>query len=538
MMSSPFTSKLGTNYCPPDDEIAEIENLLAEPEVRLKCLDDEIASLQRSIDELEDERIRLRAYVEAHRALISPIRRLPLDIIEEIFIACLPTHRNCVMSAMEAPVILGRICSWWRAISLSTPRLWSRLHIVEPACPRNNPAIFEPMLVQRFEATRTWLSRSGNCPLSISLKCNYDQAGLTSTTPTHLIQALLPFAPRWEHITFSTFYSVLESMSHLVEADVPMLKSIGIMQATPGLAVPWESLGFLRAPAIHSFSIAGSSFRPLELPLSWERLTDLSILEGWGSANRSLTSEMSLHLLASCPQLRICRLIVHTGPEISTTHREPVLELSFLHTLDLQCVGPLSTTFCQIFPRLLFPQLRHLKLRGNIKSVYVPETVYPGSVFRAAPRVQTIDINLQSFSKASLAHFLRGLPPTLRELNIGDTQSPGGFHGFEKLLDDEILELLIPSPACPAPGFPNLQVLEIKHGCVFSDAAVLRFIKLRMLKRVTIAFERDMQLDILAELEPLVQNGLHLELTYHPPEVCRFSPWQGLTDVSTLFQSH
>ncbi|KAJ6456394.1 hypothetical protein C8R45DRAFT_1034332 [Mycena sanguinolenta] len=35
--------------------------------------------------------------------------------------ACMPTHRNCVMSAAEAPVILGRICSSWRAISIHRP---------------------------------------------------------------------------------------------------------------------------------------------------------------------------------------------------------------------------------------------------------------------------------------------------------------------------------------------------------------------------------------------------------------------------------
>ncbi|KAJ7782493.1 hypothetical protein DFH07DRAFT_704529, partial [Mycena maculata] len=59
--------------------------------------------------------------VEAHKA---PTRRLPLDFIQEIFVACLPTHWNCAMSASEAPVILGPVCSSWRSISLSTPRLW------------------------------------------------------------------------------------------------------------------------------------------------------------------------------------------------------------------------------------------------------------------------------------------------------------------------------------------------------------------------------------------------------------------------------
>ncbi|KAF8138039.1 hypothetical protein K438DRAFT_1537299, partial [Mycena galopus ATCC 62051] len=123
-MASPFAPRLGTNYCPTDEEVLDIADLLVEPTLRLKGIDDEIAKLQTAIDKLAEERDSLGAYVEAHQALISPARRLPLDIVQEIFIACLPTHRNCVMSASEAPVLLGRICSSWRTISLSTPRLW------------------------------------------------------------------------------------------------------------------------------------------------------------------------------------------------------------------------------------------------------------------------------------------------------------------------------------------------------------------------------------------------------------------------------
>ncbi|KAJ7161825.1 hypothetical protein C8R43DRAFT_991535 [Mycena crocata] len=129
-MTSPFTHRLGTNYCPSDEEVADIQALIFESSPQLNSLTDEIAAMQRSIDKLTKERDSLAAYLEAHKALLSPIRRIPLDIIQEIFIACTPAHRNCVMSAKEAPVLLGRICSSWRCISLSTPRLWSRLHIV------------------------------------------------------------------------------------------------------------------------------------------------------------------------------------------------------------------------------------------------------------------------------------------------------------------------------------------------------------------------------------------------------------------------
>ncbi|KAJ7785455.1 hypothetical protein B0H14DRAFT_2958528 [Mycena olivaceomarginata] len=79
----------------------------------------------KAISELNEERSSVADYVEAHRALISPVRRLPLDMLQEIFVACLPTHRNCVMSASEAPVLLGRICSSWRTVVMQVFPLYT-----------------------------------------------------------------------------------------------------------------------------------------------------------------------------------------------------------------------------------------------------------------------------------------------------------------------------------------------------------------------------------------------------------------------------
>ncbi|KAJ7252089.1 hypothetical protein B0H12DRAFT_623079 [Mycena haematopus] len=110
-----------------------------------------------------------RRLINSPRSATQLPIRLPLDIIAEIFIACLPTHRNCVMSATEAPVILGRICSSWRTISLSTPRLWSRLHIVQPESLHWPNGPYEARVAQRLEVGNAWLKRSGNLPLSISL---------------------------------------------------------------------------------------------------------------------------------------------------------------------------------------------------------------------------------------------------------------------------------------------------------------------------------------------------------------------------------
>ncbi|KAJ7154880.1 hypothetical protein C8R43DRAFT_857362, partial [Mycena crocata] len=63
-------------------------------------------------------------YISAYKALVSPVRRRPPDIVQEIFLACLPTRHNAVMSTRDAPLLLAHICSAWRVLALATPALW------------------------------------------------------------------------------------------------------------------------------------------------------------------------------------------------------------------------------------------------------------------------------------------------------------------------------------------------------------------------------------------------------------------------------
>ncbi|KAJ6538775.1 hypothetical protein DFH09DRAFT_1283160 [Mycena vulgaris] len=224
--------ELGTNYCPEDAGATEIRALLLESTLQVKRLDGEIADLQKATDKLKEERDGLVAYVEAHKALISPVRRLPLDVIQEIFMACLPTHRNCVMSAREAPALLGRVCT--------------RLHIVGPTRPyRPTSPSFEEKFAQRLETTTTWLRRSEQCPLSISLESGVEfmPPSTTSHDTRHFIQALMPFSFRWQHIQFTVPTSLLGDMWRLSHADVPMLKSIELEEFNfPKLPLRWDSL--------------------------------------------------------------------------------------------------------------------------------------------------------------------------------------------------------------------------------------------------------------------------------------------------------
>ncbi|KAJ7359304.1 hypothetical protein DFH08DRAFT_685584, partial [Mycena albidolilacea] len=106
------------------------------------------------------QRDQIQTHIDSHKALISHPRRLPVDILREIFVACLPANRNAVMSAQEAPLLLGRICSAWRTITLSTPRLWASLHIPLDHILDNE--------ARKLAATE-WVQRSGVCPILLAV---------------------------------------------------------------------------------------------------------------------------------------------------------------------------------------------------------------------------------------------------------------------------------------------------------------------------------------------------------------------------------
>ncbi|KAJ7850033.1 hypothetical protein B0H14DRAFT_2764498 [Mycena olivaceomarginata] len=516
-MSSPFASLLGTNYCPKDTEVVQIRDFLVDPLLRLKRLDDEIAVMRKALDTITEERDTLRTYVEAHKALISPFRRLPVDIVEAIFLACLPTHRNCVMSAREAPVILGRICRPWRIISQSFPPLWSSLHIVEPRRPYHARAgLYEAKISQRQEVAITWLQRSGTCPLSISLVDDNIDA-----IPGSLMNLLIPFAPRWQEITLSVPSLTLKTLSCLTENDVPLLKDLAIAQRLErGNGSALLSLSpVLHAPSLSRFSLSGSNIHYSYLPLQLSHLTALTLVgaEQWGAENVAQSCQIFLEIFYQCSQLRTCTLRVHERP--GEYLQDSVVECPFLHTLNLFCTSSVLYTAGRLLSRLSVPVLQDFEIYGDWRTDRSEAYNASGgdslwAILATCARLKFIATDNATFSKYRWMDFLRNLPPTIQRFRI----VPSG-HIFE---------------ASPDPILPVLEELTVDDGhFVVSDEVLLRFIVSRIptLRRVDIAVSRERQVDILPTLQPFVEAGLKISVTYSTPSPLPFSPWQGLPEA-------
>ncbi|KAJ7252121.1 hypothetical protein B0H12DRAFT_1118592 [Mycena haematopus] len=545
-MTSPFASRLGTNYCPPDAELAQIQELLVEPCLRLKHLDDEIAVMRKALDKLTEERDALGAYVDAHKALLSPLRRLPLDVIEEIFMACLPTHRNCVMSATEAPVILGRICGSWRAISHSLPRLWSSLHIVEPTRPYHSPpytftpGLYEAKVTQRLDVANTWLRRSGTCPLSISLESNLDHGVTPPFTPSPapsppstdlFLNMLMPLASRWQNIHLVVPPLALEALSRLTENDVPLLRRLKIVQRPQHPPnIPRWSLAqcrILNGPALSKFSISGSNINSSDLPLRWDQLTTLSLMGGAWGIGHTQSCQTVLDLLSRCPKLETCKILVHDPPEVHLP--DSIIECPVLHTFNLQSIGAPASTCGRLLSRLSLPRLRDFTMRGQAELGDVISADSLARSLSASTRLEAITIDSDSFSKASLMDFICGLPPTIQRLHITDR-----FHTWsptDGALDDDVLGVLTASQDRPT-HCPALKKFVMLHCRKISDEALRNFIISRVptLEVVDVMFDREQQVDILPSLKSFVEAGLAPSITHISVTPPQFSPWQGLPD--------
>ncbi|KAK6977608.1 hypothetical protein R3P38DRAFT_2666399 [Favolaschia claudopus] len=518
-MLSPFAQRLGTNYCPTDVEVLEIQNLISQALHQLLSLDS-------AVEKHEEDRKTLSSYIDEHKTLLSPVRRLPLEILSEIFMACLPTDRFCAMSASEAPVLLGHICSSWRALSLAIPQLWASLHVVEPL--RYETAA-EKVVGQRLDGMKTWLGRSGQCPLSISLHCSSGNHNLTTDDewagivapplpPDLFSKELIPFAGRWKHLDLVMYPEGFMALANLTAADVPMLQSISLFLHTSYFGIDdldSAQSGILEGPSLSGFATWVSGLNR-SLPLQWHLLVDLTIeADPW---EPGLHDEQALETLSCCPQLQTCKLSLYLSP--GTQLRLCPVELRHLHSLELFVDDASESCPSSFLYQLRVPNLRKLVFRGGTLGGSLPPFL------SSCKCLDSFDIEGTYIPKFTLRKILRALSPTLRHLTIRDVRG-GPVAGVSGSLDNDLLALFTPSDntqwCCP-----SLQTLTVTCPHQASDLAIQQFVERRMamggsnatpsLKRICFHFYRPMELDLKIGLKPFIGAGLEVDTMYILPQ--------------------
>lgn len=103
----------------------------------------------------------------------GPIRRLPPELLSEIFRYCLP--RYCQPNPASAPLLLCRISSLWRNVAHNTRNLWNRLDFTCRRKPGLKPFIqLLPSCGFPIPPLHNWLSHSQKSQLCLSFNSTHD----------------------------------------------------------------------------------------------------------------------------------------------------------------------------------------------------------------------------------------------------------------------------------------------------------------------------------------------------------------------------
>ncbi|KAJ7076017.1 hypothetical protein B0H15DRAFT_865155 [Mycena belliarum] len=257
------------------------------------------------------------------RALDSfyyPILTVPREIIEEIFVFCLPNGGDDpqVPHPSAAPMVLLNVCQHWRNIALSTPRLWCSLRV--------------NLQAQRFKNSlpllECWLARARSCPLSLAVVYTTYEA---NPSPDFLIWSLTKSCEQWQDVRLELPFKDLQRLTG-IEGHIPLLRKLLI---GPSDAYSAGMQGMRIAP-ITAFSDAPSlrevhlvTGYPFTIELPWAQLTKLQAT--------SLSVCECLEILEASPALIECSLSLRQSFDSAGATRIPALE--HLEVLTLRPSG-------------------------------------------------------------------------------------------------------------------------------------------------------------------------------------------------------
>ncbi|KAF7346554.1 hypothetical protein MSAN_01883500 [Mycena sanguinolenta] len=494
---SPFSHHFNTNYAPSNEEIQIIQKDLVSRA-------QELAQIDARISELSAQRDKIQAYIDSHKALVSHPRRLPPDIVREIFVACLPTTRNAVMSAQEAPLLLCRICSAWRTIALSSPRLWASIHVPFDYVLRNEA---------RMPAVAQWLQRSGACPLSLSVVFEDLQWADGSSSGSALLASLADFSARWWHVEFMELSPArTRELARIRPPALESLKLTGHVGGSLLAALELVKVSTLRAVALHSRSAEHLDDIVLAMPLLWDQLTHLTFQ--CNGDHRGFLFENVLVVLERCTRLISFQVTLRSSIDSSSESMSlPSLEILILE-------GTMQTrSLSHLVERVSMPQLRQFRFPtlGGHRRFSLAD------LGTRSPLIAYLDnISLSSFSDQSLLEALRSLP-SLRKLVVLDGDSR----------TTQLLTLLTPKPNVNAILCPTLQELVIIYCSSLEETTLDAFIRGRIeLGFRRLEFKNSMDSDMLSkdQIQSILSQGLDISIVQDNTWTEPTTPWLGLPD--------
>jgi hypothetical protein len=334
-----------------------------DPRRDLENLEAEITRVEKLLSQLVQTRASLKRKINA---CFSPVLQLPVEITSELFTTCFPANAWDAWGS-KTPLDLGKVCSAWRDVAWSMPRLWNTVSLRVPRC---FPA--------HAELLEQWLLRSGQLPLSVHLQFGFDeQVGSSGIHPPPMLHVM---------------DIVTRSSTRLRKVDF----------CIPELLCNHLSSTFRAAPSLHDVNLTGLCPKSVALPVS--QLTRLRL--------SPTTFEECLEVLGASPQLIHC-----TFEEIlcsDVRNPTPVLA-SRLESLEI--ISTTHIALSELLDNLLIPAVRELAF--HVTGNTFPDWSFTSLIARSSCTLLRLSLSRIRISERALRACLDVLP-SLEHLNINN----------------------------------------------------------------------------------------------------------------------
>lgn len=336
------------NHCAIELKDQSINAIIIDRQQQLDATLHDISSLETVINkifnlrrQLTEQKEKLISSITLHKRLVSPLWRLPTEVLSIIFVHCLPEDKYLNPELKLAPILLTRVCRQWREVAVGTPSLWCSLKV---------PFDFRIQEKVPF-CLDAWLKRSQGRLLSLALTCIFGNS-------TRLRSLLQPYISQISSflIRCRLYYDKPEPLLQ----DLPALHELVIdklidKQCFSRLPPTLRSLKLIESSLDSKFLLSCKSV--------WANLTDVEISR--------IHPTVVLPLLQLCPNLcsfAIC--LTSKGATIS----KPLLhvKITFLRIIIdddvpasfLGIDDSIPTTLPDLFNAFSFPNLRTLEVHG------------------------------------------------------------------------------------------------------------------------------------------------------------------------------
>ncbi|KDQ61545.1 hypothetical protein JAAARDRAFT_30997 [Jaapia argillacea MUCL 33604] len=303
------------------------------------------------------------------------INVLPVEILAIIFVLCMEEHDDVHHSEVSPPVIPSQVSRHWRAVSIGTPALWSRISV----------SLFQ------HEMLDAYLARSSNHPLDLTLRFNLPPIWLK---PENYSPSLMKDRLRIVPLLIHSFASHIQRCRSFALAAND-LRIIGpVLDTLKDVAVPRLKIFSLELPTPLPHAVFGAG-APMLTSLS---MTSPRYSDSW---------------LVLLPNLTSLVLKTTDGPIMTIRGFCKLLApCSSLTNLSLE--GPCFATQIPLGPQtpISLDSLRHLSISGS-KSPHYGGNIVSSNLFDILCTPGLVSL---SFSHSPV-DLLRGFVFVLQSLN-------------------------------------------------------------------------------------------------------------------------